>query len=56
MPSIRFYSGLEFMIKFICYPKCITCQKNKTWLDDKEIEYELKNIQLDNSIFEELTI
>ena len=32
------------MIKFICYPKCTTCQKAKKWLDDNKIEYELENV------------
>ncbi len=26
------------MLKFICYPKCTTCQKAKKWLDDNGIE------------------
>lgn len=42
------------MIKFICYPKCTTCQKAKKWLDDNEIEYELRDIKKDNPSFEEL--
>ena len=36
------------MIKFICYPKCTTCQKAKKWLDDNKIEYELRDIKLFN--------
>lgn len=43
------------MIKFICYPKCTTCQKAKKWLDDNGVEYELRDIKLDNPSFEELT-
>ena len=43
------------MLKFICYPKCTTCQKAKKWLDDKKIVYELSDIKLDNPTFEELT-
>lgn len=43
------------MIKFICYPKCTTCQKAKKWLDDSGIEYELRDIKLDNPSLEELT-
>ena len=43
------------MLKFICYPKCTTCQKAKKWLDDNKIEYELRDIKLDNSTLEELT-
>lgn len=43
------------MIKFICYPKCTTCQKAKKWLDDNKIEYELRDIKLDNPTIDELT-
>ena len=42
------------MLKFICYPKCTTCQKAKKWLDDNKIEYELRDIKLNNPSFEEL--
>ena len=42
------------MIKFICYPKCTTCQKAKKWLDDNKIEYELRDIKEDNPTIEEL--
>ena len=44
------------MVKFICYPKCSTCQKAKKWLDDNSIEYELRDIKLNNPTFEELQI
>jgi arsenate reductase len=44
------------MIKFICYPKCTTCQKAKKWLDDNNIEYELRNIKDNNPTVEELTV
>ena len=43
------------MIKFICYPKCTTCQKAKKWLDDNRVEYELRDIKLDNPTQDELT-
>ena len=43
------------MLKFICYPKCTTCQKAQKWLDDNNIKYELRDIKLDNPTFEELT-
>ena len=43
------------MIKFICYPKCTTCQKANKWLDDNKIEYKLRNIKEDNPSFEELS-
>ena len=43
------------MFKFICYPKCTTCQRAKKWLDDNNIEYELRDIKLNNPTFEELS-
>lgn len=43
------------MLQLICYPKCTTCQKAKRWLDDNNIEYELRDIKLDNPTLEELT-
>ena len=43
------------MIKFICYPKCTTCQKAKKWLDDNNQNYELRDIKLDNPTLYELT-
>jgi arsenate reductase len=43
------------MLKFICYPKCTTCQKAKKWLDENKIEYKLRDIKLDNPSLEELT-
>ena len=43
------------MIKFICYPKCTTCQKAKKWLDDNEVEYEFRDIKLYNPTLDELT-
>ena len=43
------------MLKFICYPKCTTCQKAKKWLDNNKIEYELRDIKLNNPTLEELT-
>ena len=42
------------MIKYICYPKCTTCQRAKKWLDDKKIEYEIRDIKLDKPTLEEL--
>ena len=43
------------MLKFICYPKCTTCQRAKKWLDDNKTDYELRDIKLDNPTLEELT-
>ncbi len=43
------------MIKFICYPKCTTCQKAKRWLNDNKIEYNFRDIKENNPSIEELT-
>jgi arsenate reductase len=45
----------NMMLKFICYPKCTTCQKAQKWLDDNKIEYEFRDIKLDNPTLDELT-
>ena len=42
------------MMKFICYPKCTTCQRAKAWLDENGAEYELRDIKLDNPTLDEL--
>ena len=42
------------MVKFVCYPRCTTCQKAKKWLDDNGVEYELRDIKLNNPTHEEL--
>lgn len=44
------------MLKFICYPKCTTCQKAKKWLDDNAVLYELRDIKLDKPSLEELRV
>ena len=33
------------MLKFICYPKCTTCQRAKSYLDDKGASYALRDIK-----------
>ena len=43
------------MLKFICYPKCTTCQKARKWLDESNIAYEFRDIKLENPSLEELT-
>ena len=42
------------MLKFICYPKCGTCQKAKKWLEENNIAYEYRDIKLDNPSLDEL--
>ena len=51
----KVYLERENMIKFICYPKCTTCQRAKKWLDDNKIEYEFRDIKLNNPTPDELT-
>ncbi|MBP5432805.1 arsenate reductase family protein [Ruminococcus sp.] len=41
-------------MKFICYPKCTTCQKAKKWLDEKGINYELIDIKEKNPTLAEI--
>ena len=43
------------MLKFICYPKCTTCQRAQKWLDEKNLEYEFRDIKQNNTTKEELT-
>ena len=42
------------MVKFICYPRCITCQNARKWLESNGIEYELRDIKLEPLTREEL--
>ena len=42
------------MLKFLCYPKCTTCQKARKWLDENKVEYEFRDIKIENPSFEEL--
>ena len=39
---------------FVCYPKCSTCMKAKKWLEEKGMEYELRDIKSDNPTAGEL--
>ncbi|MBR2929660.1 MAG: arsenate reductase family protein [Clostridia bacterium] len=43
-------------MKFICYPKCTTCQRAKAWLDEAGIEYELRDIKAEKPTLSELTL
>ena len=43
------------MVKFICYPRCITCQNARKWLESNGIEYELRDIKLEPPTREELS-
>ena len=50
----RYFKEIN-MLKFICYPKCTTCQKAKKWLDDNKIEYKIRDIKENNPNLDELT-
>ena len=41
---------------FICYSKCSTCQKAKTYLDNKGISYEQRDIKEKNPTYDELKL
>ena len=42
------------MLKFICYPKCGTCQKAKKWLEEKGAGFDLRDIKENPPTYEEL--
>ena len=46
---------MRYNMKFICYPKCTTCQKAQKWLDSKGASYEVRDIKTDNPTYEELS-
>ena len=39
---------------FVNYPKCSTCRKAKSWLEEHDIEFESRHIIEDNPTSEEL--
>lgn len=39
---------------YICYPKCSTCRKAQSWLDEHEINYTLRDIKEENPSYDEL--
>jgi len=43
-----------YIMVFLCYPKCTTCQKAKKWLAANDIAYEERHIKEDNPTVEEL--
>lgn len=42
------------MLKFVCYPKCSTCQKARKWLEENGVAYDLRDIKIENPTAEEL--
>ncbi len=43
------------MLLFVQYPKCTTCRKAESWLKEKKVSYESRNIKEQNPTEEELT-
>ncbi len=41
-------------VTFICYPKCTTCKKARTWLESHLIPFEERDIKLQNPTVDEL--
>lgn len=41
---------------FVCYPKCTTCQKARTFLDAKGVSYEFRDIKTENPTENELRL
>ncbi|MEQ2457518.1 arsenate reductase family protein [Flavonifractor hominis] len=39
---------------FVCYPKCTTCKRAETWLRERGVEAEYRDIKLQNPTEEEL--
>jgi arsenate reductase len=52
--KIHELEGVDAMKTFICYPKCATCRKARKWLDEKGIEYVVRDIKTDNPSYDEL--
>ena len=44
------------MLKFICYPRCSTCQKAMRYLEERGISFELRDIKADRPTKEELVV
>jgi arsenate reductase len=44
----------ELIMLFVCYPKCTTCKKARTFLDAKGVTYQYRDIKTDNPTDEEL--
>lgn len=40
---------------FLCHPRCSTCAKARTWMNDHGIAYVERDIRTDNPTVEELT-
>ena len=41
---------------FVCYPKCSTCRKAQKWLDEHDVDYDIRDIKTDNPDLAELEL
>ena len=41
---------------FLCYPKCSTCRKAQKWLDEHDVDYDIRDIKTDNPDLAELEL
>ena len=41
---------------FLCYPKCSTCRKAQKWLDEHDVDYDIRDIKTDNPDLTELEL
>ena len=41
-------------MKFICYPKCTTCQKARKWLEENGVQYDIRDIKEEKPSYDEL--
>ena len=41
---------------FLCYPRCSTCRKAQKWLDEHDVDYDIRDIKTDNPDLAELEL
>ena len=41
---------------FLCYPKCSICRKAQKWLDEHDVDYDIRDIKTDNPDLAELEL
>ena len=41
---------------FLCSPKCPTCRKAQKWLDEHDVDYDIRDIKTDNPDLAELEL
>lgn len=41
---------------FLCYPRCSTCRKAQKWLDEHDVDYDIRDIKTENPDLAELEL